>query len=237
VIGVYDGKTGALLYYIGGLSTDWKTDKGGCVYPGPVGINGNHLYSDCAGYGLLWAWDARKPGKTGGLWILNQGGWGPIATDGKNAIYWASGPQWGYTGLHKTIDEGTLGQTAPYFLNSYTDPLTKTQVNLDDIRGLASAHQGGIYIVQRKYSRIVKFSDTGFGFDYVTSFGSPGKNAEKLEFTAPHDVAISPNGNYIYVIEDGEAISKENTTPGLARIMKFKISYKEEKEIKLTVTP
>jgi hypothetical protein len=50
-------------------------------------------------------------------------------------------------------------------------------------------------------------------------------------------VSLSSVYKLIYEEVVGEAISKEDTTFGLARIMKFKISYKEEKEIKLTVTP
>jgi DNA-binding beta-propeller fold protein YncE len=254
VIGVYDGKTGALLYYIGGAGNPYWNGPykpgDGCYYPVWVGINGSHLY---AGSYVILCWDVRKPGNTGGLWGIKQKDQpltaDAITTDGKNAIYWAPGSPWSYTGLHKIIDETTYKNgkviyktpegylISNYSLNSFTDPITKMQINLNDIRGLASDHEDGVYAVQRKYSRIVKFSDTGFGFDYVASFGSFGKNASNLEFTAPHDVAISPNGHYIYVVEDGEAISKENTTPGLARIMKFKISYKEEKEIKLIVTP
>jgi DNA-binding beta-propeller fold protein YncE len=236
VIGVYDGKTGALLYYIGGFGPSWKTTKGGDAYPTMSGINGNHFYADCSAYGSLWAWDARKPGTSGALWMLDKGLYGAITTNGKNIIYWATGESYGGNSLGKIIDQGTSGDQT-YSIGNYTDPLTKTNVQLSDISGMGFDHNDGIYVVERKYSNIIKFSDTGFGFDYVTSFGSPGKNAEKLEFTAPHDVAISPDGHYIYVVEDGEAISKENTTPGLARIMKFKISYKEEKEIKLTVNP
>ena len=236
VIGVYDGKTGALLYYVGGFGPSWKTTKGGCAYPTWVGINGNHLYADCSAYGRLWTWDARKQGTTGALWRVNKGLYGAIATNGRNVIYWATGRSYGGGNLNKLIDQDTAGNQS-YSISNYTDSLTKTNVQLSDISGIGFDHQDGVYVVERKFSKIIKFSDTGFGFKYIASFGSPGKNASKLEFTAPHDVAISPNGNYIYVVEDGEAISRKNTTPGLARIMKFKISYTHEKQMNITVTP
>ncbi|MCM8788367.1 MAG: hypothetical protein NC907_01100, partial [Candidatus Omnitrophica bacterium] len=122
-----------------------------------------------------------------------------------------------------------------YNITSYSDPTKKTRENMANVYGVAFDNEYGIFLVQRDPVRIIKLADNGFGFDFVKQFGSPGNDASKIEFVAPIDAAVTPDGKFLYVIEDGEPISSKNTEPGLARIVKYKIAYEEEKEFTLNV--
>jgi len=250
VIQVHDPKTAAVLYNIGGFfgnDPGWETEnRGGIAYPAWVGTNpGHRLYASSPRYYVLAAWDSRKPGKQGAQWLIcrkveSRANWGVPGdagdTDGHNAIYlnWPGYTQW--HGFSKVLDLGNEARGA-YSIQRYTDPATGQTVELKGVRGIAYDGAGGVFVVLRQQGRVLKFSDTGFGFDYVTAFGEPGKDASKLQFTAPRSVAVSPDGSALYVAEDGDPISGQNTTPGLARLMKFKVGYAAEKQLQVTVKP
>lgn len=252
VIDVYDGKTAARLFYIGaffGQDAEWDKEKGGIVYPHWLGLNGdNKIYSDSPGYGRVWAFDRRKEGKAGGVWQLGgranpRVGWDSPGdcgdTDGSKAIYMASYEYHKRAQLFKIVDEGHRGQFA-YGLTRYDDPRSKKEKKdawLNDIYGIAYDGEQGLYVVERGSARILKIADTGFGFDVAATFGSRGKNAAKLEFIAPRSVAVSPDGTLLYVVEDGEPVSKKNTTIGQARIARYKIGYFNRTPLKVTIRP
>ncbi len=239
IVEVYDGKTGAQIYYVGGFfgsDVGWEKTKGGLGWPDWVGLNADYrLYASCPGYTYWAAFDRRKQGMEGGLWRSKGGAPGESGdTDGKRAIYLANAYYTNRNGITKWIDKDTSVEIA-YGFNSYMDPEKKTRETMVNTWGVAFDGEYGIYLVQRDPVRIVKIADNGFGFDFVKKFGSPGNDAAKIEFMAPKDAAVSPDGKYLYVIEDGEPISKTNTTPGLARLVRYKITYKEEKEISIEV--
>jgi len=236
---VYDGKTGANIYYIGeffGDDVGWKNTKGGLGWPNWVGLNSDYrLYASCPGYSYFAAFDRRKPKKEGGLWRSSGGAPGESGdTDGKKAIYLANAYYTNRNGITKWIDKDTSGEIA-YAITSFYDPVKKTNEIMQNVFGVAFDRESGLFLVQRDPVRIIKISDNGFGFDFVKQFGSPGNDASKLEFMAPKDAVVSPDGKFLYVIEDGEPISKTNTAPGLARVVKYKIEYDSEKEIQVTV--
>lgn len=106
---------------------------------------------------------------------------------------------------------------------------------MTDVWGVAFDREYGIFLIERTPVKVIKISDNGFGFDFVKQFGSPGNDAAKLEFMAPKDAVVSPDGKYLYVIEDGEPISSTNSSPGLARMVKYKINYTEEKELSISI--
>ena len=230
-ISVYDPKSGAILYSIGGYEK--------ITYPNWVGIIDHRLYATGDGGGRDACWDARKEGNTGVFWVIKSHDMGADIngscgdTDGVNALYVAS--YW-KNQLCKLVDTGETAKM-PYLINGYFDPSLQKNVSLQDINGIAYDGQSGVFVVERASSKLIHFFDGGFGFDYVTSFGSRGEDAAKLEFTAPRSVAVSPDGKSLYLIEDGEPISKTDTTPGLARFIKYKIWYEAQKEIKVTVNP
>lgn len=238
-VAVYDAKTGQQIYYIGGFfgsDVGWEKTKGGLGWPSWVGLNGDYrLYASCPGYSYFAAFDRRKQGMEGGLWRSKGGTPGESGdTDGKRAIYLANAYYTNRNGITKWIDKDTSVEIA-YGFTEFVDPIKNTRVNLANVYGVAFDGEYGIFLVQRDPVRIIKIADNGFGFDFVKQFGSSGNDAEKLEFMAPKDAVVSPDGKYLYVIEDGEPISKENTTPGLARLVKYKITYQEEKEVIISV--
>jgi hypothetical protein len=238
VIEVRDPKSGAVIYTIGGFGdVRWKTEKGSIAYPTWVGINGDHLYATSPAYMIFCAWDSRKPGKTGALWITPPSGVGDAgATDGKKAIYLASA-YWAHKAeLGKYLDQDEWSKPC-YTVHTYFDPGQNKTVTLDDINGVACDGERGLFLVERAPVKILKFFDKGAGLDFVTSFGKAGNDAEKLEFVAPHSAAVSPDGKALYVAEDGEVVSKENTAHGLARLVKYDVRYAAEKEVKVTVNP
>ncbi|MGC9065599.1 MAG: FlgD immunoglobulin-like domain containing protein [Candidatus Ratteibacteria bacterium] len=236
---VYDGKTGAQIYHVGeffGNDVGWETTKGGLGWPNWVGLNSDYrLYASCPGYSYWAAFDRRKKGKEGGLWRSKGGVPGESGdTDGKKAIYLAHAYYTNRNGITKWIDKDTSVEIA-YSITSFTDPVKKTTEQMANVYGVAFDKESGIFLVQRDPVRIIKISDNGFGFDFVKQFASPGNDASKLEFMAPKDAAVSPDGKYLYIIEDGEPISKTNTAPGLARLMKYKITYQDEKQVTINV--
>ncbi|MCM8822829.1 MAG: hypothetical protein NC831_08535 [Candidatus Omnitrophica bacterium] len=236
---VYDGKTGQQIYYIGGFfgsDAGWEKTKGGLGWPNWIGLNGDYrLYASCPGYTYFAAFDRRKQGMEGGLWRSKGGTPGESGdTDGKRAIYLANAYYTNRNGITKWLDKDTSVEIA-YGITAIKDPIKKTQEAMANVYGVAFDGEYGIYLVQRDPVRIIKLADNGFGFDFVKQFGSPGNDASKIEFVAPKDAAVSPDGKFLYVIEDGEPISSTNTEPGLARLVKYKITYEEEKEITLNV--
>lgn len=238
-VAVYDGKSGQQIYYIGGFfgsDVGWEKTKGGLGWPNWVGLNGDYrLYASCPGYSYFAAFDRRKQGMEGGLWRSKGGTPGESGdTDRKKAIYLANAYYTNRNGITKWLDKDTSVEIA-YGITSFTDPIKKVRENMANVFGVAFDGEYGIYLVQRDPVRIIKIADNGFGFDFVKQFGSPGNDAAKLEFVAPKDAAVSADGKYLYVIEDGEPISKTNTAPGLARLVKYRINYKEEKEITINV--
>ncbi|MCM8785324.1 MAG: hypothetical protein NC899_03655 [Candidatus Omnitrophica bacterium] len=236
---VYDGKTGQHIYSIGGFHQNdvlWEKIKGGLGWPNWVGLNANYrLYVSCPGYTYFSAFDRRKPGKEGGLWRSKGGAPGESGdTDGKRAIYLAHAYYRNRNGITKWIDKDTDVEIA-YSITEINDPIKKTKEKMTNVYGVAFDGEYGIFLIQRDPVRILKIADNGFGFDFVKQFGSVGNDASKLEFITPIDAVVSPDGKFLYIIEDGEPISKTNTTPGLARLIKYKITYDGEKEIKVKI--
>ncbi|MCM8758856.1 MAG: hypothetical protein NC906_03675 [Candidatus Omnitrophica bacterium] len=236
---VYDGKTGQQIYYIGGFfgnDVGWEKTKGGLGWPNWIGLNGDYrLYASCPGYTYFAAFDRRKQAMEGGLWRSKGGTPGESGdTDGKKAIYLANAYYTNRSGITKWIDKDTSVEIA-YGINVINDPIKKTRETMANVYGVAFDGEYGIYLIQRDPVRIIKIADNMFGFDFVKQFGSPGDDASKIEFMAPKDAVVSPDGKYLYVIEDGEPISKTNTAPGLARLVRYKITYQEEKEITVNV--
>lgn len=249
VVDVYDGRSATRLFQIGGFFGDdpeWKKEKGGIAYPMWLGLNGDSkLYTDNPGYGRIWAFDRRKEGKAAGVWQIGGKYTPRIAwhspgdcgdTDGTSAIYMASYEYHKRAQLFKIIDMGESA-TFAYDITKYTDPRTKKEVELGDIYGVAYDGQKGIWLIQRSPPRILKMADEGIGFEFVAALGSKGKNAAKLEFLAPRGAAVSPDGKFLYVVEDGSPISKSDETPGQARVARYKIGYAQRKTLKLTVRP
>jgi DNA-binding beta-propeller fold protein YncE len=236
---VYDGKTGTYLYSIGGFfgnDVNWEHSKGGLGWPNWVGLNSDYrLYASCPTYSYFAAFDRRKQWGEGGLWRSKGGGPGDSGdTDGKRAIYLAHAYYWSRNGITKWIDKDTSGEIA-YAITSFYDPVKKTNEIMQNVFGVAFDRESGLFLVQRDPVRIIKISDNGFEFDFVKQFGSPGNDASKLEFMAPRDAVVSPDGKFLYVVEDGELISDKNTSSGLARVVKYKIEYDSEKEIQVQV--
>ncbi len=127
-ISVYDPKSAAMLYYVGGFFEDaeWKKEKGGIGYPHWVGINGDHLYASSPSYAMLCCWDARKQGKAGGLWMVGRAPGGPSVgwtgdTDGKSAVYLAV---FWRNGLAKLVETAASAEQQ-YSVSSYFDPAQK----------------------------------------------------------------------------------------------------------------
>jgi len=157
-------------------------------------------------------------------------------TDGVNAIYLASYDYHKRAELFKLVDLGDTVKFA-YDITHYADPRTKKDVELGNIYGVAYDGERGLWVVERSPPRILKIADNGVGFDFVAAFGGKGKNAARLEFIAPRGTAVSPDRKLLYVIEDGEPISKTDATTGQARVARYKIDYADHKAVKLTVRP
>ncbi len=236
---VYDGKSGQQIYHIGGFfgrDVGWEQTKGGLGWPNWIGLNSDYrLYASCPGYSYFAAFDRRKQGMEGGLWRSKGGTPGESGdTEGKKAIYLANAYYTNRAGITKWLDKDTSVEIA-YGINSFTDPIKKTNEKMTDVWGVAFDREYGIFLIERTPVKVIKISDNGFGFDFVKQFGSPGNDAAKLEFMAPKDAVVSPDGKYLYVIEDGEPISSTNSSPGLARMVKYKINYTEEKELSISI--
>jgi hypothetical protein len=239
-ISVYDAKSGEAIYTIGGFfgnDINWEKTKGGLGWPGWVCVGGgDRLYASCPGYSYWAAFDRRKKGFEAGLWRSKGGTPGDSGdTNMGKIIYLANAYYTGKTGITRWIDKDTEVEMS-YAIAGYVEPVTKIQQKLNDVNGVAYDGEGGIFLALRSPVKIVKIFDNGTGFDFVAAFGSRGEDAAKLQFMAPHSVVVSPDRKSLYVVEDGEIISKdEPNNAGLARIVKYLINYTEEKEMKVTV--
>lgn len=249
VVDAFDGKTAERLNYIGGFFGDdpeWRKEKGGMAYPLWVGLNGDaKLYTTSPGYGRIFAFDRHKVGKPAGVWQIGgearpRVGWSSGGdcgdTDGVNGIYLASYEFHGRGEVFKILDLGESGDFA-YGMTQYADPKTKKDVFLSDIYAIAHDGEQGLYLVERGPARIVKIADSGTRLEFVAILGTRGKDPASLGFVAPRGAAVSPDGKFLYIVEDGEPVSKTNTTTGPAHVVRYKIGYADRKFFKLTVKP
>lgn len=104
--------------------------------------------------------------------------------------------------------------------------------------GIGTNWFGEIYVANWKDNRIEKLFDTGGEFKFVKSMGCPGKNIENMEFLGLHDIYI--DGDYIYIVEDGERLYNYETKkaldePGNHRVSRWIKKFKEVKEIEVEV--
>jgi hypothetical protein len=83
------------------------------------------------------------------------------------------------------------------------------------IYGISYTSRGDLFLVLRGAGKVVKFADSGQRLESLASLGLKGKDAAKLEFTAPAVIAATPDGTALYIGEDGEKISDKDTTPAL----------------------
>lgn len=247
-IDVYDGKTGKLIMFVGGFfgdDIDWKTSKGGIVYPGLVRLNGEtRLYCATPTYMMLACLDPRQPDKAGGQWVAGRVpgsavGWDSPgdagAANGRDILYLASSLYTDRSRLMKIRDKGDAPEGV-CAADSYVDPAGQA-AKLRDIYGVAYDGVGDVYAALRGPARIVKIVDGGLRLDAVASLGAKGKDAAKLEFIVPAALAATPDGKSLYIAEDGEPVSKDDTTPGLARVTKYTVTHAVQKEITVTVQP
>ena len=80
---------------------------------------------------------------------------------------------------------------------------------------------------------ILLFCDDGSKIALVERFGTPGVAANRLEFLNPSAVAMTPDHQELWVVEDGLPGSIEDSPPGNARVRHFKISAAHSEEAPL----
>lgn len=95
--------------------------------------------------------------------------------------------------------------------------------------GPACDGKGTVWIADRNNSRIQRLADTGGDLPFMWAFGQPGSDPAKGEFGAPHAVAVSPDGQRLYVAEDNRAYpfakGKDDTVQGQGRVSCYRLSY------------
>lgn len=101
--------------------------------------------------------------------------------------------------------------------------------------GLCHDGQGGIWVADRNNSRVQKLWDSGSNLRYAWQFGSKGSSVAKNQFMAPRDVALSPDGKSIYVLEDGCSFKrgKFKLPIGQHQLTKYNLKYDATKIISI----
>jgi hypothetical protein len=96
--------------------------------------------------------------------------------------------------------------------------------------GPSCDRDGCIWIADRNNSRVQRIADTGRGFSFLWKFGIRGTDASRGEFMAPHAVALSGDGNRLYVAEDGREYPSRaggsDIVKGLSRVVCYRLSYR-----------
>jgi len=110
--------------------------------------------------------------------------------------------------------------------------------------GVAIAPDGTIWVADWGNGRLIRFFDTGGALVPVSAFGQQAENAlEQGGFVNPHGVAVSADGKYLYVAEDGEPAYNYETKAaqlfsGAHRLSRWTIdTFADKVEQKVTVTP
>jgi len=110
--------------------------------------------------------------------------------------------------------------------------------------GVAIAPDGTVWVADWGNGRLIRFFDTGGALVPVFAFGQQAENALEMGgFVNPHGIAVSADGKYLYIAEDGEAAYNYETKAaqlfsGGHRLSRWIIdTYADKVEQKVTVTP
>lgn len=244
----YD-KKGNLVSTIGG----WFLDEAGKHAPentvNPMGfaLGDDEIYIQRGGADGVVVFNPSFPGKDGFL----------FKSSGNPFVYSAQPPGLGYCGpgldaapggtlygvglwsqLVKAVDTGEDIEA------KYSSNLGPDGTAMRNPTGVAIAPDGTVWVADWGNGRLVRFFDTGGALVPVFAFGQQAENAlEQGGFVNPHGLAISADGKYLYVAEDGEPAYNYQTKAaqlfsGGHRVSRWIIdAYADTVEQKVTVTP
>ena len=230
----YDPNGQRLKFAIGG----WDNKPYGSKTTGWVNTlvmgPGDRLYFPTA-YGMLRVYDATKPGFTGILYSIKLSedvGLSPCMTlDGMGNLYLV-GRQ---NSITKYLDDGQefkrlWNQPAPGGVARLTGPsFSKGLLWVAD-----HGPSKGPYWDSGGGGEVLLFWDDGDNARLIDRFGKVGDAADKPEFMDPSAVKITPDHQYLWVVEDGHHYVEGPS--GGARIRKFQITAQRTQEAELDLT-
>jgi len=246
-IAKYD-KKGNLISTIGGWFLD---DKGqhtpeNTVSPMGFALGEDKIYIQRGGADGVVVFNPAFPGKDGFL----------FKSSGNPFVYSAQPPGLGYCGpgidatpagilygvglwnqLTKAVDTGEDIEA------KYSATLGPDGAAMRNPTGVAIAPDGTIWVADWGNGRLIRFFDTGGALVPVSAFGQQAENAlDQGGFVNPHGIAVSADGKYLYVAEDGEAAYNYATKAaqlfsGGHRLSRWIIdTFADKAEQKVTVT-
>ncbi|MHB9110825.1 MAG: FlgD immunoglobulin-like domain containing protein [Armatimonadota bacterium] len=244
----YD-KKGNLIGTIGG----WFLDEGGQHSPentvNPMGfaLGDDKIYIQRGGADGVVVFNPSFTGKDGFI----------FKSSGNPFVYSANLPGLGYSGpgLDATKDGTLYGvglwnqltkavDTGEEIEAKYNSTLGPDGAAMRNPTGVAIAPDGTVWVADWGNGRLIRFFDTGGALVPVFSFGEQAENAlEQGGFVNPHGIAISADGKYLYIAEDGEPAYNYETKAAQAfsgghRVSRWIIdAFADKVEQKVTVTP
>lgn len=237
----YD-RTGKLLMTIGEYAVNAKGEMmtGGSAFPVGIGLAGEKLYFfQGGGVGSPRVYYPTFEKRNGFLYGPGEAlGYLSPTTPGTVASHYGYVGPGGKAAPDGTLYACTLGSelwkmvdTGDDIVKRYIATLGPDGTPLRNATGLDIGPDGAIWVADWGNDRIVRFTDTGEALTASWSFGRRGEaNPADGMLLNPHSAAVSPDGKYLYVAEDGEPrydYEKKAVIPesaGAHRLTKWDIS-------------
>lgn len=247
-------RAGRLLTTIGGLELDeTKTTR----LPGSTGLatgiglaNGKLYIFDASNPRSIYAFDPGREKREGFLYQAGEAlNLYTAVIPGKARSYW------GYVGpCGKAAPDGSLYASAMggmlwKIVDTGKDLVKRYSVEngpdglpMKSTCGMDIGPDGSIWVADWGNCRIVRFTDTGTALETTWQFGARDDlDLDRQLLVNPHSVVISPDGEYLYIVEDGEPMydfARQESIPGTAgrhRVSRWIIDGVEDRaEVRVT---
>ena len=175
---------------------------------------------------------AMQTSREGAMWPPIYGmNWGPCAAIQGSCFYtttqWSSLVKYRFDREKKQF--ATVWATPVYEPGYEAHP--SVPGSLRHAMGIVLDGSGLIYVADHTNHRVQVFFDAGETYKFVASLGAVN------QMQAPHAVALAPDGQSLYVADDGAfyPLTENLFVKGLSRVTKLKLGFQETIEVPMEV--